>query len=211
VGFGLGDYNDRLMEQLADQGDGFYAYVDGEREAVRLFTHDLTGTLQTIAREAKVQVEFNPATVGTYRLIGFENRAVADDDFRDDSVDGGEIGAGHTVTALYEVSLLEGATGTESWLARADIRWLHPDTNVPSELSQTLLGSDLAASIGDSPLRLQQDVYVAAFAETMRGSGWEGLISLDGLSENVRSLGARLADTDLLEAAELIDTRRQLG
>ena len=97
------------MEQLADQGDGFYAYVDGEQEAVRLFTHDLTGTLQTIAREAKVQVEFNPAAVSTYRLIGFENRAVADDDFRDDTVDGGEIGAGHTVTALYEVVAARGS------------------------------------------------------------------------------------------------------
>ena len=74
IGFGLGEYNDTLMEQLADQGDGFYAYVDGEGEAVRLFGEDLTGTLQTIAREAKVQVEFNPATVASYRLIGFENR-----------------------------------------------------------------------------------------------------------------------------------------
>lgn len=210
VGFGLGDYNDTLMEQLADRGDGFYAYVDGEREAVRLFSEDLTGTLQTIAREAKVQVEFNPATVSNYRLIGFENRAVADEDFRDDSVDGGEVGAGHSVTALYEVTLQESAA-TDDWLARAAIRWLDPDTLEPSEASTTLLGGDTSNSIGEAPMRLQQDVYVAAFAESLRGSGWNELISLSGLSENLHSLGSRLDDSDLLEVAALVDSRIQLG
>jgi Ca-activated chloride channel homolog len=210
VGFGLGDYNDTLMEQLADRGDGFYAYVDGEREAVRLFGEDLTGTLQTIAREAKVQVEFNPATVSTYRLIGFENRAVADEDFRNDSVDGGEVGAGHSVTALYEVTLHESGA-TDDWLARAAIRWLDPDTSEPSEASTTLLGGDTSSSIGDAPMRLQQDVYVAAFAESLRGSGWDELISLSGLSENLHSLGSRLDDSDLLEVAALVDSRIQLG
>ena len=210
VGFGLGEYNDVLMEQLADRGDGFYAYVDGEREATRLFTEDLTGTLVTIAREAKVQVEFNPALVRTYRLIGFENRAVADDDFRDDSVDGGEVGAGHTVTAMYEVSLQEGAA-PDGWLAVAVIRWLDPDTTEPHEASTRLLGGDLVASIGDAPLRLQQDVYVAAFAETLRGGGWSGLISLDGLSANLHAVASRLGDTAVAEAADLIDARAQLG
>lgn len=211
VGFGLGDYNDRLMEQLADQGDGFYAYVDGEHEAVRLFSEDLTGTLQTIAREAKVQVEFNPATVGSYRLIGFENRAVADDDFRDDTVDGGEVGAGHTVTALYEVTVHEGASADDAWLARGVIRWLDPDTSAPSEIESSLLAADIASSIGDSPLRLQQDVYVAAFAETLRGTGWSGLISLDGLSQNLHSLATRLGDESVAEVADLVDDRINLG
>jgi len=211
VGFGLGDYNDMLMEQLADQGDGFYAYVDGEREAVRLFSHDLTGTLQTIAREAKVQVEFNPATVSSYRLIGFENRAVADDDFRDDTVDGGEVGAGHTVTALYEVTVHEGASAADAWLARGVIRWLDPDTSAPSELESSLFAAEVSSSIGESPLRLQQDVYVAAFAETLRGSGWSGLISLDGLSQNLHSLATRLGDPSLTETADLIDDRIRLG
>jgi Ca-activated chloride channel family protein len=211
IGFGLGNYNDRLMEQLADQGDGFYAYVDNEREAARLFREDLTGTLMTIAREAKVQVEFNPAAVRTYRLIGFENRAVADDDFRDDTVDGGEVGAGHTVTALYEVTLHEGAAAADEWLARGVIRWLDPDTSVPTEMDATLLAGDLAASIGESPLRLQQDVYIAAFAETLRGSGWNGLISLDGLSQNLHSLAGRLGDESVEEAATLVDARISLG
>jgi Ca-activated chloride channel family protein len=211
VGFGLGDYNDRLMEQLADQSDGFYAYVDGEREAVRLFSEDLAGTLQTVAREAKVQVEFNPATVSSYRLIGFENRAVADDDFRNDAVDGGEVGAGHTVTALYEVALHEGASAPDAWLARGVIRWLDPDTSAASELETSLLTANVSGSIGESPLRLQQDVYVAAFAETLRGSGWSGLISLDGLSQNLHSLATRLADESLTEVANLVDDRINLG
>jgi len=205
VGFGLGDYNDTLMEQLADRGDGFYAYVDSEREAVRLFSHDLTGTLQTIAREAKVQVEFNPAVVRSYRLVGFENRQVADADFRNDAVDGGEIGAGHTVTALYEVALQEGA-GSDEWLARATVRWLHPDTAAPSETGTDLQVGAIADRLGDAPLRLQQDVYVAAFAENMRGGGWDDLLSLEAIAANLHDLADRTEDPAVAEAAGLVDT-----
>jgi Ca-activated chloride channel family protein len=213
VGFGMGTYNDTLMEQLADRGNGFYAYVDGEREEVRLFTQDLTGTLQTIAREAKAQVEFNPAAVGSYRLVGFENREVADRDFRNDSVDGGEIGAGHTVTALYEVTLHEGAgqDGDGAWLARATLRWLDPDTREPSESATELRLTDVSSTIADAPLRLQQDVYVAAFAETLRGSGWNSLLSLPALRENLRSLAARLGGEQVSEVADMVDARIQLG
>ena len=105
VGVGMGNYNDALLEQLADQGDGFYAYVNDLAEARRLFTEDLTGTLQSVALDAKVQVEFDPEAVATYRLIGYENRAVPDGQFRDPSVDAGAIGAGHSVTALYDLTL----------------------------------------------------------------------------------------------------------
>ncbi|MGB8861632.1 MAG: von Willebrand factor type A domain-containing protein [Ilumatobacteraceae bacterium] len=217
VGFGMGEYNDTLMEQLADQGDGFYAYVDGEREAVRLFSQDLTGTLQTIARDAKVQVEFNPATVRSYRLVGFENRAVADADFRNDAVDGGEVGAGHTVTALYEVSMQEGAGGGDGdWLARATIRWQHPETRAPSELAAELGIADVHTIISDASLRLQQDVYVAAFAESLAGKGvavggWDGLMSLEALSVNLHSLAERTGDAKVAEVANMVDARMALG
>ena len=105
VGFGMGNFNDVLMEQLADNGNGNYAYVDDIDEAQKLFVEDLTSTLQAIALDAKIQVDFNPEVVAYYRLIGYENRDVADQDFRNDAVDAGEIGAGHSATALYAVTL----------------------------------------------------------------------------------------------------------
>ena len=103
VGFGMGNYNDILMEQLANDGNGTYAYVDTLSEARRIFVENLTSTLQVIARDAKIQVDFNPEVVSRYRLLGYENRRVDDEDFRNDLVDAGEVGAGHSVTALYEL------------------------------------------------------------------------------------------------------------
>jgi Ca-activated chloride channel family protein len=109
VGFGLGDYNDTLMEQLANQGDGSYAYVDTMAEAQRIFVQNLTGTLQTIAKDVKIQVDFNPSVVAQYRLLGYENRDIKDVDFRNDAVDAGEVGSNHSVTALYELRFHSGS------------------------------------------------------------------------------------------------------
>jgi len=103
LGFGTGNYNDQLMERLADAGNGNYAYIDTLSEARKVLVSQLTSTLFTIARDVKIQVEFNPAEVVEYRLIGYENRMLAREDFNNDKVDAGEIGAGHRVTALYEV------------------------------------------------------------------------------------------------------------
>ena len=133
IGFGMDNYNDTLMEQLADKGDGFYAYVDDIDEARKLFIDEITGTLQTIALDAKVQVDFNPDVVKSYRLVGYENRAIADDEFRDNEVDAGEIGAGHTVTALYEVKLFPDAYGR---IATVNMRWEDPDTHSVTEISK---------------------------------------------------------------------------
>lgn len=105
VGVGMGNYNDVLLEQLADHGDGNYYYVDRPEEARRIFRENLTGTLRTVAEDARIQVEFDPARVSRWRLLGYENRRLADRDFRDDNVDAGEVGAGHQVTALFEVKL----------------------------------------------------------------------------------------------------------
>ena len=131
VGFGMGNYNDVLMEQLANDGDGAYYYVDTLAEARRIFVEDLTGTLQTIAKDAKVQVKFNPEAVRSYRLLGYENRRVADRDFRNDEVDAGEIGAGHSVTALYEIKLHDGAEGE---VATVYLRYEDPDSGKVTEL-----------------------------------------------------------------------------
>ena len=103
LGFGTGNYQDAKMEQLADHGNGNYAYVDGLQEARKVLVAEMGGTLFTIAKDVKIQVEFNPARVRAYRLIGYENRALAAEDFNDDRKDAGELGAGHSVTALYEI------------------------------------------------------------------------------------------------------------
>ncbi|MGM5488584.1 MAG: vWA domain-containing protein [Nanobdellota archaeon] len=109
IGVGMGNYNDELLEKIADKGNGNYYYVNDFMEARRVFNQQLSGTLEAVAKDAKVQVEFNPESVQEYRLIGYENRKIADDQFRNDSKDAGEIGAGHQVTAIYELKL----TGTE--------------------------------------------------------------------------------------------------
>jgi secreted protein with Ig-like and vWFA domain len=103
LGFGMGNYKDATLEQLADKGNGNYAYIDSLAEAKKSLVEQAGGTLVTIAKDVKIQVEFNPAQVQAYRLIGYENRLLAKEDFNNDKVDAGEIGAGHTVTALYEV------------------------------------------------------------------------------------------------------------
>ena len=103
LGFGMGNLKDSTLEKLADKGNGNYAYIDTLREANKVFVEQMTGTLITIAKDVKIQIEFNPALVGAYRLIGYENRLLAAQDFHDDTKDAGEIGAGHTVTALYEI------------------------------------------------------------------------------------------------------------
>lgn len=106
LGFGTGNYNDHLMEQLADTGNGNYSYIDTLNEANKVLVKELGSTLLTIAKDVKIQVEFNPALVSEYRLVGYENRALRREDFNNDKVDAGEIGAGHSVTALYEIALV---------------------------------------------------------------------------------------------------------
>ena len=103
LGFGTGNYNEAMMEQIADHGNGNYAYIDSPRRRRRCSTRSCGSTLFTIAQDVKIQVEFNPAYVSEYRLIGYENRALREEDFDNDAVDAGEIGAGHQVTALYEI------------------------------------------------------------------------------------------------------------
>ncbi len=113
LGFGQGNLQDEKMEKLADKGNGVYAYIDSVREARKVLVEQLTGSTITIAKDVKIQVEFNPARVASYRLLGYENRALADRDFRDDTKDAGEIGAGHGVTALYEIKLVGDDTAGE--------------------------------------------------------------------------------------------------
>jgi len=202
IGFGMDNYNDTLMEQLADNGDGFYAYVDDMREAKRLFIDNLTSTLQTIAMDAKVQVDFNPEVVSRYRLVGFENRAIADEDFRDNTVDAGEIGAGHSVTALYEVKLYPEAYGD---IATVYLRWEDPDTRQIVEMSKDFQVGDLARSFERSDPYFQRTVIVAEFAEILKESYWaEGSSMDDVYREAVRVSEYFGRDEDMSELLELI-------
>ena len=171
VGVGMGNYNDALLERLADQGDGFYAYVNDQDEARRLFTEDLTGTLQTVALDARAQVEFDPESVEAYRLLGYENRAIDDRDFTNDSVQAGAIGAGHTVTALYAIRLREDA-GPQARLATIRLRWTDPDRGGVAEISRAIRASNLARSFDVSDPFFRFDALVAATAESLRGSPW---------------------------------------
>ena len=201
VGFGMGNYNDILMEQLANDGDGAYYYVDTLSEAQRIFVDDLTGTLQTIAKDAKVQVDFNADTVSRYPLLGYENRDVADEDFRDDTVDAGEIGAGHSVTALYELKLREGAEGT---LGTVYMRYEDVGLNEVVEINKELQSTDLAVSFVEASSRFQLSAVVAEFAEVLRGSYWAKEGTLEAVADEARRLQQLLPEsTDVAEFAGL--------
>ena len=169
VGFGMGNFNDILMEQLANKGNGSYAYVDTLHEVKRVFVENLTGTLQVIARDAKVQVDFNPQVVSRFRLLGYENRRLAHEDFRDDDADGGEIGSGHSVTALYEIKLHEGAAGQ---LATIFIRHEDPDTREITEISEDIFAAELADAFENASPEFQLAAAIAEFAEILRDSFW---------------------------------------
>jgi len=174
IGFGMGNYNDALMEQLSNDGNGNYYYVDNLREARRVFVNNITGTLQVVGYDAKVQVDFNPEVTDRYRLIGYENRAIADQDFRNDTVDAGEVGAGHSVTALYEIALEAGAAqpNADSVIATVFIRYEDAETREVVEISRPLTVGDLRESMDDAPATFRVQAAVAEFAELLRGSTW---------------------------------------
>lgn len=206
IGVGMGNYNDVLMEQLADSGDGFYAYVDDIKEAERVFVHDLPSFLQVIARDAKVQVEFNPDVASRYRLIGYENRDVADEDFRDDAVDAGELGPGHSVTALYEVKFQADADPQATALT-VILRWEDPDTGVVTELDHSIAQADLSTEFEDSAPRFQLIAVVAQYAEILRESYWasDAGTRLDDVSHDADRVAESLPrDDEVQEFAQLV-------
>jgi Ca-activated chloride channel family protein len=209
VGVGMGNFNDVLLEQLADNGNGSYFYVDTLEEAHRIFVEELTSTLQVIARDAKVQVDFNPDVVRLYRLIGYENRAVADQDFRNDAVDAGEIGAGHTATALYAVELIPGAQGR---IATVQLRWQDPDTGQVREINGNYNTWDLPGSFEDAAPHYQLAVTVAQFAEVLRQSPYAYGISLSQLAQRAYRLASQMPEDERVsEFADMVRVASQFG
>lgn len=208
IGFGMDNYNDTLMEQLADGGNGFYAYVDDINEARSLFIDKLTSTLQTIALNAKVQVDFNPEVVARYRLVGYENRAVADDDFRDNSVDAGEIGAGHSATALYEIKLHPESYGR---IATVNLRWEDPDTHAITEISKDFNADEMADDFQYTNPYFQRAVVVAEYAEILKQSYWAENSSMADVLHHTERIGELLyRDDSMNEFLNLVRQAKRL-
>ncbi|WP_442804509.1 YfbK domain-containing protein [Streptomyces luteogriseus] len=207
-GVGVGsDYGDALMERLADKGDGHTVYVSDSDDAGRVFSEQLPRNVDLTARDAKAQVAFDPETVEEFHLVGYDNRRVADEDFRDDRVDGGEVGPGHTVTALYAVRTEPGAEGH---LATATVRWLDPGTRTPHEESGDLEARDLHDGLRTAPEGLQVAAVAAYFADTLRSGGdgrpaLQGRPSLRQLTDWAEDLARRQEDKDLRGLAAAIE------
>ncbi|MGV4890270.1 YfbK domain-containing protein [Streptomyces viridosporus] len=225
-GVGVGsDYGDALMERLADRGDGHTVYVSGEEDAREVFGERLPRAVELTARDAKAQVAFDPVTVAEFRLVGYDNRRVADDDFRDDRVDGGEVGPGHTVTALYAVrtlprSRLRPGGGTPSGagghLVTATVRWLDPDTRAPHEETGGMETDDLGDSVWTADRGLALTATAAYFADALRSPGHRhsalpGAPGLGELSERAAELAERTEDEDVRDLAEAIRTADRLS
>ena len=202
VGYGMGNYNDHLMEQLADLGDGFYSYVDTYAEAEQLFGTELTTTLTPVAAEARTQVAFDPGLVTSYRLVGYDNREIADDDFEDLSVDAGELGAGHHATALYEVRLADGVApgtpigeATVKWagvrdgaghLASTDLVAADPDATPSHSLALASTVADLAQVLKDAAPYRDRDVDLSGIRDRAAALGADEVVDLVDLAEEGR-------------------------
>jgi len=184
LGFGTGNYNEAMMEQIANHGNGNYAYIDSALEAKKVLGDEMSSTLFTIAKDVKIQVEFNPAVISQYRLVGYENRALREEDFDNDAVDAGDIGAGHQVTAIYEVV----PAGTDGWIAprrygdrpateaelrmaeaaHVKLRYKLPDGDTSRMIDTVVLKDDLQSARmprGDFAFAAS----VAAFGQLLRG------------------------------------------
>ena len=228
LGFGSGNYNERLMEQLADAGDGNYSYIDSPEEAQKVLHRQLSSTLATVAQDVKIQVEFNPATVKEYRLIGYENRMLAREDFNNDQVDAGDIGAGHNVTALYEI-IPAGQTG---WLpesryqaapaandkAASEYAFINLRYKLPGQSNSILINRPVA--VGSKPLAqgsnaTRQAVAAAAFGELLRGGkysgnfGWSQTLELARSAQSPDHHGLRRQFVQLIEKAQQLSSKPQ--
>ena len=228
LGFGSGNYNERLMEQLADAGDGNYSYIDSPEEAQKVLHRQLSSTLATVAQDVKIQVEFNPATVKEYRLIGYENRMLAREDFNNDQVDAGDIGAGHNVTALYEI-IPAGQTG---WLpesryqaapaandkAASEYAFINLRYKLPGQSNSILINRPVA--VGSKPLAqgsnaTRQAVAAAAFGELLRGGkysgnfGWPQTLELARRAQTPDRHGLRRQFVQLIEKAQQLSSKPQ--
>ncbi|MGP6420845.1 vWA domain-containing protein [Pseudomonas putida] len=218
LGFGVDNYNEHLMEQLADAGDGNYAYIDNLREARKVLVDQLGSTLAVVAKNVKLQVEFNPAQVSEYRLLGYENRALKREDFSNDKVDAGEVGAGHTVTALYEIV----PAGEKGWLEPlrygksekvvaakdGELAMLRVRYQQPEGGKSLLIERPIANQVAPASEDLRFAAAVAAFSQQLkdaRYTGDFGLKDTEALARGARGddrFGLRNEFVQLVELAQ---------
>jgi Ca-activated chloride channel family protein len=228
LGFGTGNYNEAMMEQIADHGKGNFAYIDSPREAQKVLDQELASTLFTIAHDVKIQVEFNPAYVSEYRLIGYENRLLTEQDFNNDAVDAGDIGAGHQVTALYEIV----PAGSPGWLpgrrypanqraggegvGNNELAFLRLRYKLPGQQQSRLIEQPVSAGLvrtarapgGDSAFA----AAVAAYGQLLRGDTNMGSFSIADARRLAQS--ARVDDywrREFFQLTELAERHQQLA
>jgi Ca-activated chloride channel family protein len=212
-GFGMGTYDDKMLESLADKGNGAYAFVDSEDEARRLLVEDLGATLHTIASDVKIQVEFNPKRVKRYRQLGYENRQLRREDFRNDMVDAGEVGSGQSVTALYEVELMEGEKPDRvDDLATIRVRYMRIDTGDVEETSHAVAVASVASRFDDMPARYRLAAGVAEFSEILRGSTHAAGSELEQVAGVLRPVAMELnLDKRVQELLRLVESAKGMS
>ncbi|MCH7330600.1 vWA domain-containing protein [Acinetobacter modestus] len=227
LGFGTGNYNEQLMEQLADAGDGNYSYIDNKNEAKKVVQRQLSSTLATVAQDVKIQVEFNPATVKEYRLVGYENRMLKQEDFNNDKVDAGDIGAGHSVTAIYEIvpvgqqgwlndSRYQASTKTDttkkSEYAFVNLRYKLPNQEKSILLNQAVKAESKSLAQANSDTRFA--IAVASYAQQLKGGqynaamGWDQIIQLAQQSAKPDSYQMREEFIELAKIAKSLSAKK---
>tara|TARA_R110002126_G_scaffold28577_11_gene95362 strand:+ start:3934 stop:7428 length:3495 start_codon:yes stop_codon:yes gene_type:complete len=221
IGVGMSNHNDVFLEQLANKGDGVCDYVDDAASTERAIVERFTGALVPIASDVKIQVEFDPAQVLRYRLLGYENRAIADADFRNDKVDAGEIGAGHQVTAIYEIERAGGPAPMDTPIAKVNLRWKEPKTPLMdkrevevTEISQDVHVADSRGSWDAASVGFRRASLVAQFAECLRASTHARGDSLEALRfefQRLADLPELAQDPETAELPGLVQRAIDLG
>ncbi len=227
LGFGMGNYQDSRLEQIANKGNGNYYYIDTNKEAKKVLVSELGSTLFTIAKDVKIQVEFNPAQVKAYRLIGYENRLLAKEDFNDDTKDAGELGAGHSVTALYEIVTVDSSEEfgdvddlvyqqkkviSSDDLMTVKLRYKEPDGNKSKLIKKVIKNNEITEALQGN---FQFAASVAEFGLVLRNSKFKNNASYDNVINNAEhsigkdSFGYRKEFIDLVKKAQSIDNRPQ--
>lgn len=223
LGFGTDNYNEEMMEQIADAGDGNYSYIDSEKEAKKVLQHQLTSTLATVAQDVKIQVEFNPAAVKEYRLVGYTNRTLRNEDFNNDKADAGDIGSGHSVTALYEIipqgktgwladsryQQAPAANGSKNEYAYVKVRYKLPGQSTSKLIEQPVPARSIPLAQADVDTRLA--LAAASYAQQLRGGEYNGRLDWNAIAKMAANTQARDPYGLIAEFQELVATAKSLS